>query len=63
MSVTGAPDFATGTQAAVVRRFSGCQRVVTIRNAQFGAADNEAARAAAVARLEGVQRLASWILE
>jgi dethiobiotin synthetase len=64
MNVAAAADFTTGSNAAVVRRFTGFERVVTVRNVRAGGSESDpAALLAIAARLEAVQRIAGWVLE
>ena len=66
MNVASAADFTTGSNAAVVRRFSGAARVVTVRNVRAGAPggqDDPVALVAAASQLDAVRQLAGWILE
>jgi dethiobiotin synthetase len=64
MNVAAAADFTTGTNAVVVRRFTGFERVVTVRNvAGVTPAGDGDALAAAAAELEAVGQLADWVLD
>lgn len=61
MNVTSEADHTTGTNAVVVRKFSGFERVTTVRNVRDAGGYHEIIDAAS--KLDSIGQLATWILE